>query len=371
MKKLFNVIASLIITIFLSVSVFAQEAPEYVEPEIDFASGKVLEIIKEEQNQDLASAFQTSQLIQLAKVIVINGKHKGKIVEIENQLTSNPAYDIKLRPGMRVVLTMEKTPGQTQFYITDIERFPILMIILGLFLVLLLAIGGKKGLRSLISLGVTTFLIFFVLVPAILNSYPIIPSAIGVSLISTIMTMTIVGGWNLKSLSASLGTIISVTIAGLVSLLVIHSAPLSGFHDQESSMLWMARPDLDFTEILAASVIIAALGAVMDVGMSIASSINEIKNANKDLTPVELIKSGMNVGRDIMGTMSDTLIMAYIGGAFSLMLLAANAPFIKLINLNSIATEITAAITGSIGIVLCVPITAAIAGWLIGRKQLK
>ena len=368
--KLFNVIASLIITIMLSVSVFAQEPPEYVEPEIDFASGKVLEIIKEEQNQDLASAFQTSQLIQLAKVIVINGKHKGQIVEIENQLTSNPAYDIKLKPGMRVVLTTEQVPGQTQFYITDIERFPILMIILGLFLALLLAVGGRRGLMAIMSLVITTALIFFVLVPAILNNFPIIPSAVVIALVSTMLTMAVVGGWNLKSLAATLGTIASVTIAGLVSMLVIYSAPLSGFHDQESSMLWMARPDLNFTEILAAAVIIGALGAVMDVGMSIASSIAEFKKVNKDLTTIELIKSGMNVGRDVMGTMANTLILAYIGGAFALVLLAANAPFIKLINLNSIATEITAAITGSIGIVLCVPITAVIAGWLIGRPKI-
>lgn len=365
MKKLLIII----IALFMGLSALAEEYPEFVEPELDYASGRVLEIIKQEQNQELSGAFQTPQMIQLARVLVLNGEHKGKVVEIENQLTSNPVYDIKLKPGIRVVLTIEKTPDQTLFYATDIERFPVLMIVLGGFLVLILSIGGIKGFRSVISLAITAALVFFALIPAILNNYPIIPSAVVVALISTALTMVVVGGINLKSLAAALGTVLSVSIAGLISMLVIYSAPLTGFHDQESAMLWMARPDLDFTEILAASVIIAALGAVMDVGMSIASSISEFKAVNNELKAIDLFKSGMNVGKDIMGTMANTLILAYIGGAFSLVLLAANAPIVKLINLNSIATEITAAITGSIGIVLCVPITAVIAGYLIGRRD--
>lgn len=370
MKKFLRLAGILLIALILGISAKAQEEfPEYPEPEISFASGKVLEIIKEEQNEGLAGAFNSSQLVQVAKILVLNGPHRGKVVEIENQLTNNPVYDIKLEPNRRVVLTIEKLPDQTAFYASDIERFPVLMVVIGLFLALLLAVGGKKGLRSIFSLGITAALIFFVFVPAILADFPIIPSAIIISLVATALTMGVVGGFNLKSLAAALGTAVSVTMAGIISLIVIFSAPLSGFHDQEAAMLWMARPDLNFTEILAAAVIIGALGAVMDVGMSVASSISEFKAVNKDLTPFELFKSGMNVGKDIMGTMANTLILAYIGGAFSLVLLAGNAPLIKLINLNSVATEITAAITGSIGIVLCVPITAAIAGYLIGREQ--
>ncbi len=372
MKKILT-IAGLIILLFTGITAHSQEPPpeypEYTEPEISFASGKVLEIISEKQNEDLAGAFMSSQIVQTAKVLVINGEHKGEIIEIENQLTNNPVYDISLKPGQRVVLTVEETPGNDMFYVSDIERFPVLMVVVGLFLLLLLTIGGRKGLRAIASLAITALLVFFVLVPVILNGYPIIPSAVFVALVSTMLTMGVVGGINLKSLAATLGTVISVTLAGIVSLLVIHYAPLTGFHDQESAMLWMARPDLNFTEILAAAVIIGALGAVMDVGMSIASSISEFKSVNNDLEPMELVKSGMNVGKDIMGTMANTLILAYIGGAFSLVLLAANAPLVKLVNLNSISTEITAAITGSIGIVLCVPITALIAGYLIGKKQ--
>ncbi len=375
--KLFKISILLIFLIFFAIKIpsFAQEAPAFStpasqsDPNISYASGKVLKIISEKQNKELAETFNTDQIVQTVKIRILNGEYSGKTIEIQNQLTSSPVYDINLKSGQRVLLNIEKTPDKTRFYVTDVERYPILMIIVGIFLALLLLVGGKKGINTIVSLFITAFLVFFVLVPAILNNYPPIQSAVGVALISTLLTMAIIGGINMKSLAASLGTIFSILAAGFIALLVIHYAPLTGFQDQESVMLWQARPDLDFQGILAASVIIGALGIVMNVGMSIAGSVFEFKKINSDLKPVDLIKSGMNVGKDMMGTMANTLILAYIGGAFSFVLLSANAPLIKLINLNSIATEITAAIAGSIGIVLCVPITAVISGYLAGYAK--
>ncbi len=356
-----------LVLIFSKSPVIAQAADNYIEPEMFYASGKVIEIVEEKRNEELSVSFQADQMFQIVKVLVLNGKYKGKVVEVENYITSNPVYDIKLKPDQRVLLNIEETSGEPIFYVTDIERFPVILIVVGVFLALLLIVGGKKGINAIVSLGITFILIFFVLIPAILNNYPPIPSAVVVALVCTLLTMGIIGGINIKSLAASIGTIASVALAGIVSLLVINYAPLTGFHDQESAMLWTSRPDLNYTGILAAAVIIGSLGAVMDVGMSIASSIYEFKSVNNNLTRLELIKSGMNVGKDIMGTMANTLILAYIGGAFSLVLLAANASFIKLVNLNSIATEVTAAVTGSIGIILCVPITAAVSGYLMDK----
>ncbi|MFH0702503.1 MAG: YibE/F family protein [bacterium] len=335
----------------------------------DYATGKVIKIISETQNKELQESFGGNQVTQLLEVKILSGEYKGKIVKIENQLTSNPAYDIKIKPGNRVILDIEKNKDHPDIYISDVERAPALMIITGLFFVLVLVIGGIRGLRSLISLGITTFLVFFVLFPAILNNYPIIPVTMLIVLVSTVFTMFIVGGINVKSLSASIGTITSIAIAGLIAALVIKIAPLTGFYDQESIMLWSSRPDLNYTGLLTSAMIIGALGAVMDVGMSIASSITEVKNTDKSLTFMQLTKSGLNVGKDIMGTMSNTLILAYVGGVLPLLLLAVDVPMVKFINLNSIATEITAAIAGSIGIVLCIPITAVVAGYLIGNKK--
>jgi uncharacterized membrane protein len=133
--------------------------------------------------------------------------------------------------------------------------------------------------------------------------------------------------------------------------------------------LWASNPHLDFKGILSSGMIIASLGAIMDIGMSISSCVNEIHNTDTSLSAKELIKSGMNVGKDIVGTMASTLILAYIGSAFFLFLLLENVPVAKFLNLNSVASEISSAIVGSIGIVICVPITAVITSYLLTRKR--
>lgn len=352
---------------------FAQDdsADAASDANVSYVSGKVLQIISEKSNKELEDSFHTEQITQTAKVLVLGAKYKGKIVNVENQLTSSPLYDIKIKAGNRVILSVEEHPKGAEFYISDLERTPVLLIIGGIFLLLLLLIGGWQGLRSIVSILITATLVFFALVPAVLNNFPIIPTTVAIAFISTFITMFIVAGINLKSLSASLGTVLSVLIAGVMSSLVIKFAPLNGFNSQEAAMLFANRPDLDYTGLLTASVIIASLGAVMDIGMSIASSICEFKKVNNELTTRELITSGLNVGKDIMGAMANTLILAYIGSALALVLLAANAPLIKLLNLNSIAAEIASAVIGSVGIVLCVPITALIAGYLIGKTKNK
>lgn len=374
--KLLNlnkIILIILCVFYICLPVFAQDDNTDNAPDtnVQYVSGKILEIISEKNNKTLEDSFHTSQVVQTAKVHVLNGKFKGKTVKIENQLTSNPVYDIKIKKGERVLLGVEESTGKTEFYIADLDRVPVLMIITGIFLSLLLIIGGMQGLRSIVSIAVTALLIFFALVPAVLNNFPVILTTVTIAIISTCVTMFTVGGINKKSLSATLGTVISVFISGVLSSLAIKYAPLNGFNTQEASMLWANRPNLDYTGILTAGVIIASLGAVMDVGISIASSIFEFKKVNNKLKIKDLFKSGLNVGKDIMGAMSNTLILAYIGSAFSLVLLASNAPLLKLLNLNSIAVEITSALTGSIGIVLCVPITAIISAYLSGQDNAK
>lgn len=362
----------LISFILVVIPAYGQSINNENSPKIEeYTIGKVQKIISERPNKLLQESFGGNQITQTVKVKILSGKHKGKVVETQNQLSSNPAYDIKIKQGSRVVLDIEEEKdNKINVYIADVERLPALLIIIGLFLTLVLIISGIKGLRTLMSLGITSFLVFFVLIPAIMNNYPIIPTTIAVALISTVVTMFIVGGISLKSVSATIGTIGGLSITGLLSILTIKIAPLTGITDQESLILWTSRPDLNFTGILTAAMIIGSLGAIMDVGISIASSIAELKQTNESLTVFQLVKSGLNVGTDIIGAMSNTLILAYIGGSFPLILLATNAPLVKLINLNSIASEITAAIVGSIGIVLCVPITAFVSGYLIGNKNL-
>jgi len=235
----------------------------------------------------------------------------------------------------------------------------------GLFFALLLIIGRKKGLFSLVSILVTLGLIFWALTPLILSGMNPILATVSICVLASVIAIYLVGGLNAKSSAAILGTVLSLIIAGILSVFSIKYASLTGFSSEESMFLFSAHPSLNFVGVLASAMIIGALGAVMDIGMSISSTVNELFSSNSQMSVRELFTSGMNVGKDIIGTMANTLILAYLGGALSLVLLSSNIDMQKFFNLNQVATEISAALIGSIAIVLCVPITAIISAWLV------
>lgn len=308
---------------------------------------------------------------QTVEIEVISGEHKGQKAIVENMLMGNPAYDINVKPGDKLILHVENNKGGgVNFDIADKQRVGALYFLAGLFILLLLAIGQKKGMFSLISIFVTLGLIFWALTPLILHGVNPILATVFICVLSSVVAIYLVGGINSKSTAAILGTVLSLGIAGLLSIFSIKFANLTGFSNEESLFLFGAYPNLSFVGVLASAMIIGALGAVMDIGMSISSTVNELFSSNNDMGVGDLFKSGMNVGKDIIGTMANTLILAYLGGALALVLLSSNIDMQKFFNLNQVATEISAALIGSIAIVICVPITAIIAAYLIkGRRN--
>lgn len=333
-------------------------------------------VVESVQYEDTPSLQQGDNSVkQIVKVKVLTGKYKGLERDIDNMLTGNPAYDIPLKKGDHVVLHVEKnTPDvvssdDLDFFIADLKRDNTLIFITAFFFICLVIVGRKKGVASLISIAATICLMFFVLMPLILHGFSPIIAAVLVSVLSTIITVYLVGGFNAKSTSAVVGTMLSLIFAALLSMCVIYYARLTGFAGEENMFLYSAHSTLNFKGILAASMIIAALGALMDTSVSIASTINEIYETNKSLTIKQLFISGMNVGRDIIGTMSNTLILVYLGSSLSLVLLANNIDMQKFFNLNQVATEISSALIGSIAILMCVPITAIISAYLIKHQK--
>lgn len=333
-------------------------------------------VVENVQYEDTPSLQQGDNSVkQIVKVKVLTGKYKGLERDIDNMLTGNPAYDIPLKKGDHVVLHVEKnTPNvvssdDLDFFIADLKRDNTLIFITAFFFICLVIVGRKKGVASLISIAATICLMFFVLMPLILHGFSPIIAAVLVSVLSTIITVYLVGGFNAKSTSAVVGTMLSLVFAALLSMSVIYYARLTGFAGEENMFLYSAHTTLNFKGILAASMIIAALGALMDTSVSIASTINEIYETNKSLTIKQLFISGMNVGRDIIGTMSNTLILVYLGSSLSLVLLANNIDMQKFFNLNQVATEISSALIGSIAILMCVPITAIISAYLIKHQK--
>lgn len=364
MKKIFLLFVFLFAGIFTTC--FAENTP------LPSQSG----IVKSIEYQDMEGFDKNMQTVkQILNVKITSGRFKGKSLNLENVLTGNPAYDIPLKKGDRVILHAEAVveevngPEDVEFFIADIKRDNQLMIFAGIFSILLLVIGRKKGLRSILSIVATVGLIFFVLMPMILNGLCPIASSVLVGILSTIITVYLVGGFNPKSTSAIAGTSASLIFAGLLSMAAIYLAHLTGFAGEENMFLYTVRPDLSFTGILSASMIIAALGALMDTAVSIASTINEIHETDDSLIVAQLFKSGMNVGRDIIGTMSNTLILVYLGSSLPLVLLSSNIDLNKFFNLNMVATEILSALIGSIAILACVPITAIIASVLIKKYK--
>lgn len=341
-------------------------------PDLPSEVGKVEKVTYEDVADGLQNENNVKQKVQ---VKVLTGQFKGTVQTLDNMLTGNPAYDISLNKGDKVVLHLDakntevNSVDDVDFFIADVKRDYSLEAFAALFMILLVIIGRKKGVFSLVSIIATISLMFFVLVPLILHGVNPVVSAVVVGILSTIITIYLVGGFNSKSSAAIIGTGLSLIFAGGMSLAAIWMARLTGFAGEESMFLYSTRPDLSFKGILAASMIIAALGALMDTGVSIASSVNEIYETDKKLTVNQLFKSGMNIGKDIIGTMSNTLILVYLGSALPLVLLSNNIDLQKFFNLNQVATEILSALIGSISILACVPLTAIIAAYLIKRQK--
>lgn len=317
-------------------------------------------------NDDTVS--QTKQTIQ---VRLLTGEFKGETVELDNMLTGNPYYDIKLKKNTKVILHAEDNGEGVEFSIEDIKRSGNLGWLSLLFCGLLIYVGRKKGFYSLISIGLTVLLITHALSPLILIGINPVLATILICVASTAATMYLVGGCNAKSTSAVIGAMLSLLFAGLLSYITMFTAHLTGFTEENSMFLYTAHPELDFICITISTMILATLGAVMDVAMSIASTINEIYITDNTKTVKDLFISGMNVGRDIIGTMANTLILVYLGGSLPLLLLAGNIDLQKFINLNQVVTETASALIGSIAIVICVPFTAVAASQMIKHFSAK
>ncbi|MTI49257.1 MAG: YibE/F family protein [Firmicutes bacterium] len=311
---------------------------------------------------------------QLVKVKVTTGKYKNEIFLVENNLSGNRAFDIVVEKGSNVILSIQETPeGVPNVYIADFVRDTYLYIILALFAILLIVIGKMKGLKSLITLSVTAFVVLKVMLPLFLKGYNPIWVTVLSAFFITVITFVIIGGLNIKSISAIIGTLGGVLIAGTLAYVIGKTARLTGLSSEEAHMLMFIPQNIDFNfqGLLFAGIIIGALGAVMDVAMSVASSMFEIREINPDISPTELMKSGMNVGKDIMGTMSNTLILAYTGSSIPLILvfMAYEASLVKILNLDLMATEIIRSIVGSIGLIITIPITSLATGLILKYKD--
>lgn len=335
----------------------------------DFVVAKVRAVTTPKMNDLLMQSAGIASRMQVVDLEVLEGPLKGQNFLIQNELTDNPSLNIDAKPGREVVLSVVSESGrEPEMNIADYHRAPALGALAAIFLISYIALGGKSGLKSLFGLVAAISLIGFVLLPLSLRGYdPLLTSAV-ICACAGMATILCVGGFSRKSLAALVGTIGGVVIAGTAAHIVIGAAPLTGLSSEEAQILRgsvLTQPPSFFAGLLAASMLIGALGVIMDVAISVASSLREVSLADSNMDPKELYRRGMNVGRDIMGSMTSTLVLAYAGGALPLLLLMAREPSIKFLNLDLVATEVASALTGSLGLVWTIPITAFAASRLM------
>lgn len=243
------------------------------------------------------------------------------------------------------------------------------------FILCVCLIGGWKGFKSILSLAFTGITIFFILFPLIYRGYSPILMSVIICAIATVFSMSMIGGFSTKTVAATIGTVFGVIASAVAALVFGHFVGITGYNvsDIETLNFLAQRTPIHIGELLFSGIIISALGAVTDVGVSVASAIQEIHINNPNLGKRKLFISGIHVGRDMMGTMVDTLILAYVGTALSTLVTnyAYDFSYNYLINSTNIGVEIMQSLAGSLGIVLAVPITALVAVELIYRKPKK
>jgi len=308
---------------------------------------------------------------QVLAVEVLTGKYKGEIQEVVN--TIDQGHNVLTHEGQHVIVGITENDDGPSIWIYNHKRSTTLYVLIGLFLLVLLYFGGKKGLYAIVALLFTATMFIFVMIPCIFNGIHAMGVAIVCAIISCVVSFLLIGGFNQKSLVAIIGTMMGIITAGLIAYIFGKLTFLTGINmDKGTQVVYVALEyGVKIKGLLFASILIASMGAVMDVSMSIASSMQEIYELNQRISFRKLFESGMSIGKDIMGTMANTLILAFMGGSLGLMLIlwGYNMEFIQLINMPFLSVELIQGLAGSIGIVLTVPFTALIAGFLYTRKN--
>ena len=325
-----------------------------------------------QQVEDLDTP-RAGEIKQEAVVEVSSGEHKGKETSITHYYRQMDLYGVYLLEGMEVILVDMGEEFGEEVLLHDVARDRGVYILLGLFIVLLLAVGRSRGAKALLMLAFMGFFIVRVLLPLVLRGYNPIWISVITGVILVTVTLLVIVGWNQKSISAIGGTVTGLLIAGFLALWTGGMSHLTGFSSEEAQMLFYFAPDINIRDLLFAGIIIGALGAMIDVGISVSSAAAELKETKPDISIAALTTGAMNVGRDVMATMANTMILAYVGAAIPLLLFISgmDMPWIRIINMDLIATEIVRGISISVGIVVTVPVTALLAGLLMGSKEVK
>lgn len=358
------------IFIFTAVLVLAVFSFYFVNNDEKYYNGTIAKITAvSQQSSDTTDANGNSDkmISQQIKAVIINGKHKNEEINFQNKTSFSNANDIYLKVNDEVFVSLNEGTSHniTSVQIIDFKRDTYIYYIVILFLLCAVLIGGLKGIRSLVSLGIN-ILITLTVVSFYLKGCNLLITASLASLLYIVTSMFLVSGINKKSYSAILGTVAGTFVSMLIAFFVIKYTNGRGIHYEEMEFLTHPPEQIFFSEIL-----IGTLGAIMDIAISMSSSIKEIYDGNPGIERKALMKSGMEIGKDIMGTMANTLVFAFVSGSIPILLIwiKNSFPISYIISIN-FSLEIIRALTGSIGIVLSIPITLYISVIILKKNKM-
>ena len=313
---------------------------------------------------------------------LISGDYKGQRFSLTNNLSY--LYGTVLKEGDTITVAFSLTDGKVEnVVLQDYDRTVPLAVIVLLFLLVTIMVGGKVGAKSLLGLGLTILCVFVILIPLLLDGWPTLPTVLALCAFVTVITFVVLGGVNRKTVCAILGTIMGVAMAMAFGKFACWLLRIDGYK------MYVAMPTVEpllqlrqtqdpahalrLADLLVGGILLAALGAVNDVAMSISSAMNELIAVNPSLTRRQLFKSGMNIGRDMVGTMTNTLILALVGGSFAMIIYytSMEPSWVQLMSTTFLSVEMVQALASSIGVILAVPFSVVIGMLLFGMRPKK
>jgi uncharacterized membrane protein len=348
---------------FISTKTALAYTPEatLIQDKTEIIKARVVDVLKQEKR--LIPGTDVEGMFQTITAEILEGDKKGKIVTVENDY-------LALEKGDRFFLfhAIYGTDGREVYSVRDVDRRGALLFFVFLFIAVVLWFSGKQGLRSLLGLAGSFFVIMYVLVPSLLAGYPPVLTSIVIATIILFFAIFFTHGFNRISTIAFTGTVLAVVATGVLAYLGVHLTSLSGFSSDEAVYLnFNTQGTLNFAGLLLGGILIGVLGVLDDIAITQAAVVSELYGSAKHLSKKEIYLSALRVGKEHVGALVNTLALAYTGASLPLLLLfsTADASTSSIINQEIFATEIIRTIVGSIGLILTVPITTLLAVYFL------
>lgn len=310
---------------------------------------------------------------QRCQLEIVSGKFKGRTAEGVNMLNGSLEQDKLFSQGDRAQVVVSYNADEILMVtMIDHDRIPMELVMGAIFILFLILFAGRTGVRAVLSFFLTVLAIWKLLVPLYLKGYNPIWTGLVFTLLLSVLIIALVYGFDRRCASAVSGTFLGILVTCLLGslftdLFQIHGAVMSS----SESLLYAGYQDLNLTRIFMASIFIGASGALMDLSVDITSAVHEVIEKRPDIGWKEAVRSGMNVGRSAMGTMTTTLLLAYSGGYIALLMvfMAQGTPLVNILNYKHVAAEMVHTVIGSFGLVTVAPFTALCAGVLLSQKK--